>query len=124
MRVCSASLLALFIGCILYAQSEALDNAIAALERGDLTTAEQTLRGELRSQPNDVAALDVLGVVLDKQKRYAEADGVYRHAISLPQPSPSLLNNYGNHLLATGKLSEARRVFLKVIALKPVQVTA
>jgi Flp pilus assembly protein TadD len=119
------ALLCAFAGCVLIgAQSDAVTDAITALERGDLSSAEQTLRAELRTQPNEVAALDVLGVVLDKEKKYAEADELYRRAIALPQPSPSLLNNYGNHLMATGKLTEARGVFLKVIALNPAQANA
>ncbi len=109
---------------LLAAQNNAVANAVAALERGDLASAEQTLRTDLRTQPNDVEALDVLGVVLDKQKKYAEADEIYRRAIRLPQPPPSLLNNYGNHLLATGKLNEARAIFLRVIALNPSQTNA
>lgn len=124
MRVAAASLLTVFIGCILLAQSDAVADAIAALERGDFASAEQTLRAELRTKPNDIEALDVLGVVLDKQKKYAEADEIYRRAIRLPNAPPSLLNNYGNHLLATGKLTAARTIFLKVIALNPSQANA
>jgi Tfp pilus assembly protein PilF len=101
-----------------------VSDAVAALQRGDLSFAEQILRAELRTHPNDVEVLDVLGVVLDKQKKYTESDEIYQRAIKLPQPSPALLNNYGNHLLATGKPTEARGVFLKVLALNPSHVNA
>lgn len=124
MRACAVSLLIVLVGCVLVAQSNATADAVAALERGDLSAAEQTLRAELQVRPNDVEALDVLGVVLDNQKKYAEAEEIYRRAISLPQPSPGLLNNYGNHLLATGKLTDARASFLKVLALSPAHVNA
>ena len=124
MRVCAVSLLTLFFGCVLIAQSNAVADAIAALQRGDLSSAEQTLRAELQARPNDVEALDVLGVVLDKQKKFTESEKVYLRAISLPRPSPGLLNNYGNHLLASGKPMEARGVFLKVLALNPAHVNA
>ncbi len=122
--VCAAALLLAFTGRVLPMQTEAVADAVAALERGDVSSAEQTLRAELRARPNDVAALDVLGVVLDKEKKYADADEVYRRAVSFSQPSPGLLNNYGNHLLATGKLAEARAIFLKVLALDPAHVNA
>ncbi|MGI8959040.1 MAG: tetratricopeptide repeat protein [Bryobacteraceae bacterium] len=124
MRLCKFSLLPVFFGCVLIAQSDAVADAVAALQRGDLSSAEQTLRTGLRARPNDVEALDVLGVVLDNQKKYAKADQIYRRAINLPHPSPGLLNNYGNHLLASGKPAEARGVFLKVLALNPAHVNA
>jgi protein O-GlcNAc transferase len=124
MRVCAASLVAVFLGCVLAAQSNAVADAVAALQEGDLSAAEQTLRAQLRALPNDVEALDVLGVVLDKEKKYAEADEIYRRAISLPQSSAGLFNNYGNHLLAVGKLTNARAAFLKVLALNASHVNA
>src|SRR5436309_15385850 len=101
------------------AQTDPVSDAVEALQRGDLNSAEQTLRSELRVHPENSAALGVLAVVLDQQKNYAEADEVYRRAVALSPRSTALLNNYGNHLLATGRLEAARGVFLKVIALSP-----
>jgi tetratricopeptide (TPR) repeat protein len=66
----------------------------------------------------------VLAVVLDQQKKYADADGLYRRAIALTPRSAPLLNNYGNHLLATGKLDAARGVFLKVLAIDATHANA
>lgn len=106
------------------AQSDPLQDAVEALQRGDVNSAELTLRAELKTHPNNAEALDVLGVVLDRQKKFSEADGVYRRAVGLSPHAPALLNNYGNHLLTTGKLSEARAVFLQVIAVNPTQANA
>lgn len=106
------------------AQSEATANAVEALQRGDLSSAEQTLRSELRAHPDNPDALGVLAVVLDQKKEYAEADEVYRRAVALTPGSAALLNNFGNHLLATGKLDAARGVFLKVIAPTPAHANA
>ncbi len=100
-------------------QEDAIESAVVALERGDLSSAEQILQARLRVQPKDRAALGVLGVVLDKEKKYDEADLIYRRALSSSSPDAALLNNFGNHLLATGKLAEARKPFLKAIALEP-----
>ena len=108
----------------LLGQSEAVSKAVTAMQRGDWSSAERMLQSDLQSRPRDVEALDVLGVVLDKEKKYFEADEIYQRAIRLPQPSPGLLNNYGNHLLACGKLKEARKVFLRVISLDRGQVNA
>jgi len=99
--------------------SDQFRDAVAAFERGDLASAEQTLNSVLQSQPDDAAALGLLGAVLDAEKKYPEADGAYRHALKLTPNSASLLNNFGNHLLATGSSVAARAAFLKVVALRP-----
>ena len=103
----------------LLAQDSAVPDAIAELQRGDLAAAEQTLRAALSKRPNDVEALSVLAVVLDQETKFPEADTVYHRATALDPRSPSLLNNYGNHLVATGKSKEARAVFAKVLTLDP-----
>ncbi len=119
-------LFAVMAGVLLGAdpQGDPVSEAVGALERGDAAAAEQILQADLRAKPNDIPALDVLGVLLDKEGRLAEADQVYRRALSFPKPSPGLLNNYGNHLLASEKSTEARAVFLKVLALNPEHVNA
>ncbi len=99
------------------AEDDAVPRAIAALQAGDLSSAENILRTRLQSQPHDDEALAVLGPVLDQEKKYAEADDVYRRALAAAAPEPALLNNYGNHLLATGKRTEARKTFLRVVGM-------
>ena len=101
-----------------------VSDAVAALQRGDLASAEQMLRDELRRNPADSAAQQVLAIVLDREKKFSEAETAYRRALAADPHSPPLLNNYGNHLLATGKTAEARRVFLQVVALDPHQANA
>jgi tetratricopeptide (TPR) repeat protein len=106
------------------ADDDAVSDAVAALQRGDLSSAEQTLRTELKRQPNNITAQGVLGVVLDQEKKFAEADAVYRRALASSPHSAALLNNFGNHLLTTGKLAEARKVFVEVLAIDPGQANA
>jgi tetratricopeptide (TPR) repeat protein len=103
--------------------TDPLGDAIAAMQHGDFTSAEQILHDLLRAHPADAPALEVLGVVLDQEKKYDEADRVYHRALGLGRSS-GLLNNYGNHLLATGKVKEARRAFLGVLALDPSHINA
>ena len=119
-------ILALAVCCAapLAAQGDAAASAAAAFERGDLAGAEQTLRAELRSNPNNAAALGMLGVVLDGAKKYAEAEEPYRRALALSPRSPRLLNNYGNHLVATGNAAAARGVFEKLLALDATHANA
>jgi tetratricopeptide (TPR) repeat protein len=107
------------LGHSLLAQDEPVAKAMSAIESGDLPSAEQILRTELRAHPNDRAALEVMAVVLDQQKKYTESDGIYRRVLALASPSPSLLNNFGNHLLSMGKTKEAQAAFTKVLAIEP-----
>ncbi len=115
-RICLAfAALAFFV----WADDAAVSNAVAALQKGDLTSAEQILRADLKAHPSDGPALAVLSAVLDQEKKFSEAEDAYRKALTLLPKSAALLNNYGNHLLALGKKKEARAEFLKVEALEP-----
>lgn len=105
-------------------ETDPVAQAVGALQRGDLTSAENTLRSELRAHPNDTPAMEALAVVLDQEKKYADADDVYRRAVALSPRSAGLLNNYGNHLLALGKVDEARNAFARVVAIAPGHVNA
>ena len=109
----------LFSAGTLFAQTEPVAVAVAEMQAGNLASAETTLRTELERQPSNPAALDVLAIVLDQQKKYAEAERIYGRAVTISPRDPSLVNNYANHLVATGHLDEAKKMFSKVVALEP-----
>jgi len=96
----------------------------AAIEQGRLADAEKALRGILQSSPDDLHALSLLGVVLDSQQRYKEAEAAYLKAAGLAPNSASLLNNLGNHYFAEGDAENAYRTFVKVLTLAPAHVNA
>jgi tetratricopeptide (TPR) repeat protein len=96
-----------------------LGKAADEFREGNAKAAEQTLRTALRVSPRDPAALGLLGVVLDTEKRYDEAEAAYKQALLIEPGSPALLNNLGNHYLAQGKDGQARTSFLKVLAVDP-----
>ena len=77
--------------CVQVLAAEHFQEAANAFQRGDIASAEAILAEDLRSQPNDAAALGLLAVVLDTQKKYPEAGGVYRRALALTPNSASLL---------------------------------
>jgi len=118
------------LGCLFVATvigisgSDVVSEAVASLQAGDVAHAEQILRADLRVRPGNGESLGLLGVVLDQQKRYQDADPVYRRAIALEPQSPGLRNNYGNHLLATNHFKQAEGEFLHVIAADPGNVNA
>ena len=86
-----------------------------AIEQGRLAEAEKALREILKSSPDDLQALSLLGVVLDSRHLYREAEEAYLKAVKLAPNSPSLLNNLGNHYLARGDAENAYRAFLRKI---------
>jgi len=97
----------------------ALQDAAAALQRGDFPGAEQKLRDELKRHPNDAETLSLLGMALDSQKKFAEADSVHRQAIAAAPGSARVLGKYGNHLLIAGDEKGARDAFQKALAIDP-----
>jgi tetratricopeptide (TPR) repeat protein len=94
-------------------------DALSALQRGDSPTAEQKLRAELKAHPDEPEALSLLGVALDNQKKFAEADAAHRQAMAQSPKSAGILNNFGNHLLLTADPKGARDIFLNAVALDP-----
>ncbi len=99
--------------------SPGIREALGALQRGDFPAAEVALRSELKARPRDGAALTLLGVALDNQKKFQEAADAHRRAAAISPDSPDVWNNYANHLIGTGDLEGARKLYLRVISLDP-----
>src|ERR1017187_2611098 len=119
----SSILLALAFG-LAADDGPAIREALAALQRGDFAAAERTLRSEVRARPNDGASLTLLGVALDNQKKFKEADDMHRRAAASAPNSPDVWNNYANHQLGTGDEEGARKLYLRVVALDPAHYNA
>jgi len=115
--------LALALPCILaaaYAQtttSPLFTEGVEALMRADYPAAEQKLKAELRAHPANAEALSFLGVALDSQKKFAEADATHKRALALAPASNSVLDKYGSHLLLTGDETAAQATFVRALKL-------
>jgi len=99
--------------------STVLHQIAAEFQQGDIPEAERMVRAALEKAPRDPAALSLLGVILDAQQRYDDAESAYQQALAVAPGSPGILNNLGNHYLAQGKTGPARAAFLKVVAAEP-----
>jgi tetratricopeptide (TPR) repeat protein len=99
--------------------SSVYEQAASALEQGNFSAAEQLLRPALREHPDDSRALGLMGVVLDAQKRYDEAEDFYERALKLDPHFAPLLNNLGNHYLKKGDMGRAEEAYLKVVSIDP-----
>ena len=92
---------------------------IDALKRGDFPAAESKLKAELQLHPDEIEALSFLGVALDNQKKFAEAETAHRRALALGPRSNSILDKYASHLLAAGDEPGARKTFLQSVSIDP-----
>jgi predicted Zn-dependent protease len=98
------------------ASQPALDQAVAAYEKGKTAEAEQKIDSILRNHPGDLGALVLMGVVLDSEQRYREAESYYGRALKIAPNSVQVLNNLANHYLGTGNRVRARDLYLKALA--------
>jgi len=98
--------------------------AVTDMEHGNFAAAEQKLRAELRLHPNDPRVLSLLGVALDGQKKFQEAEEFHRRALAAAPNSADVLAYQGNHLLAAGDEKGAREAYLKAVAADPAHANA
>jgi protein O-GlcNAc transferase len=91
--------------------------AMTALRAGDLATAEIEFRKLLSEQPQHLAALNLLSIVLVQQTKYAEAEIYILRAIHLSSNSDTTFYNHGIILKHLGRPDEALDAFDKAIAI-------
>ena len=98
---------------------EKFQRGLAALQAGNLNEAERQLRAVTRDQPNHVPALNLLGVVLGRLGRNAEALTSYDRALAVAPHSPEAWYGRAMTLLALGRPHDSVASFERVLAAKP-----
>jgi tetratricopeptide (TPR) repeat protein len=106
------------------ASSSIVQKAATDFEEGRVADAENALESVLRADPRDLSALSLMAVILDSQRKYSEAEEFYRRALQIAPGSPVILNNLGNHYVATANLKKAEESFRRVVAVDPHHVNA
>ena len=101
------------------AQDPIFQRAMAALQAGNLKEAEHFLKSLLRGEPRHLAALNVLGIVLTKQRQFDEAETYLRRALRENARSDATLYNYGLVLKALNRPAEALERFTAALAINP-----
>jgi tetratricopeptide (TPR) repeat protein/SAM-dependent methyltransferase len=94
-------------------------SAVKCTQAGQLAEAERLCRAILSVEPNDAAAINLLGFVAYKSGRPAVAIDLIGRALVLDDKSPDCHFNMGLALLAVGRLPEAVTHFARAKALKP-----
>src|SRR5215469_6748329 len=112
-----ACLLAAVLAIPAAAQTPGMRAALADMQRGDFSSAEHKLRGEVAARPADALALSLLAAALDNLQRTSEASQFHRRALANAPHSIDVLVSYAAHLSMTGDDEAARKTYLQVIAL-------
>ncbi|MDR3677354.1 MAG: tetratricopeptide repeat protein [Acidobacteriota bacterium] len=123
--MCAVLLLFAGVSLALPQASSSIDQKAATdFQEGRVADAESALESVLRAHPQDLSALSLMAVILDSQRKYSEAEAFYRRALQIAPSSTALLNNLGNHYLATGNPKKAEESFGRVVAIDPHHLNA
>ena len=93
--------------------------ARAEISRRQLDVAEKTLWTVLSSDPNEPEALTLLGIVRGRQKRYTEAEALFRRVLQLTPNSLVAHRNLAEALIAQNKPDAALEEYKEVVKLAP-----
>ncbi|HWW16277.1 MAG TPA: tetratricopeptide repeat protein [Candidatus Dormibacteraeota bacterium] len=104
--------------------SASVATARADIARGQLDSAEKTLWTVLSSDPNQSEALTLLGIVRGRQKRYPEAEALFRRVLQLDPKSLTAHRNLAEALIAQNKPDAAIEECKEVVRLAPKDYSA
>jgi len=90
---------------------------MASFQAGKLDDAEQHFKIVLRRDPKNVAALNLLGIVLMSRKKYSEAEHYLKSALKINSNSDVTFYNYGIVLKALERPAEALERFNQALAI-------
>jgi Flp pilus assembly protein TadD len=99
--------------------ADRMTHAFQAQQRGELRSATESFLSILRDEPDNVNALQLLGLIHLNAGRLVEADQLISRAIELCPLVPELHNNRGLCRMRQERLKEAESDFLQAIRLKP-----
>jgi len=96
-----------------------LTQASASFSRGELAQAESACRTVLADQPNNAAALHLLGLVRARGGDRQAGEELLRRSVELDPTDTRLRVNLATFLRRAGRLEEAERVYRRVLQLAP-----
>jgi tetratricopeptide (TPR) repeat protein len=99
--------------------NSALSEAKRQMDKGNLDESEKTLWAVLSADPANQPGLLMLGSVRMRQKRYPEAESLFRRVLQLNQSSAIATRSLAGALLAEGKQDEAIEQYKDAIQLLP-----
>lgn len=97
----------------------ALQQAIAAYQRGDWAGSEASCRQVLAARAGDFDALNLLGIIAAQTQRLPEAAELLRRAVAARPSDASAHNNLANVLKGLARLDEALASYDRALAIQP-----
>ena len=98
-----------------------IEQAIAALQNGNISQAEITCREILQRDGRNFDALHVLGIIHAQRGQFDKAEPLLRTALSIDQTMPVCRHNYGKVLCGLDRYQDGINEFNKALAQAPNQ---
>ena len=95
------------------------DRGLKAYQTGDAAAAEGLLRSATQKDPKFAAAYNDLGVVLSREKKYADAEEALRKGLEQDAKSPDLQANLGTVLNHENRFADAVTPLQEALRLRP-----
>ena len=95
------------------------NQGLFALKSGDFVSAEKIFRSVVQKDKSNVAALNLLAVILMNRKEFGEAENFISRAISIDRSSDVSFYNYGIISKQLNKLQQALEQFDNALKLNP-----
>jgi len=95
-----------------------------AIQRGDFATAQAQIQAGLKIDTRSPAGYDLLGIALDGQRLFPEAEAAYRRALELNPNFVAARNDLGRSLYHQGKTADAAREFTRALQVEPTSFAA
>jgi tetratricopeptide (TPR) repeat protein len=89
------------------------------IQQGQFEQAKGLIEDQLKVQPSDVEAYNLLGIVETNEKNYNQAEEAFRQALHIDPGSKTTHNNLGNLYVAQQKLDLAEKEFNTVLKTAP-----
>jgi Flp pilus assembly protein TadD len=89
------------------------------VERGELEAAEKQLWEIVTGEPENAPAINLLGKIRTQQKRFQEAEALFKRVLAITPEYAAAHRNLGELYLLLGRRDEAKAAYLKAHELDP-----
>lgn len=123
-RILVPASILLMSGGLLQAQPDpcripSYDCALRQIRRGEATRGVEMLQVVLRKAPDDVKALNLMGIALSQLGRLQDANSHYRRALERDPGFYPAMKNLARNEMALGRPGEAKKLFQQVLQYAP-----
>src|SRR5260221_542646 len=116
---------AIMLFAVAHADSQGATNSISIkqieglVDRGQVDAAEKQLWEIVVRQPENTAAINLLGVIRTRQKRFPEAAALFKRVLAIAPDYIAAYRNLGELYAIQGRSEDAKAAYVKVHELDP-----